>query len=195
MAGFGRRELERRIHGERLAEFVAAGADAIVGAMDEGEMLEGGDLVFRRQAALEREIQAFRRRVVVAVLELLEARAEGIGFSLGRAEDRSPDGMPGLRGREGHAGVGGQRLAEILAARSGAAVRAVDEREVLVRFAALQVAQPQVERALQALGRGCVLTVVVLADAVVQGRAARAQRRNALELSLDLRAPGEHSYE
>src|SRR5678816_158873 len=97
-----------------------------------------------RQAAVERGLQALRRGVVVAVVELLQAGAERSGLALDRLEDRPPDGMAGFRRRELERRIGGERPAEILAARTAAPGAAVDEGEVLVGVGALPVAQPQV---------------------------------------------------
>src|SRR5882672_929438 len=182
MPGLGCGELQRRIQGERLAELLAAGSDAVARALDEREMLVGIDLVLRRQAAIERHLEALRRGVVVSIIELLEANAERSGFGLYAAEHRAPDRMPGLGRREGEVRVGGKRLAEILAARAGATVGAVDKREVLVGIGALAVVQAEVECALQVFRRRGVLTVVVQAHALAQRRASLAQREHSLQL-------------
>src|SRR5580765_4066390 len=110
MPGLRRRQLERRVQGERLAEFLAARGHVVVRALDEREMLERIHLVLRRQAALERGLQALRG-----------------GFGFDRLEDRTPDGMARLRGREREFRIGRQRLPELVAAWSGASGRAVDE--------------------------------------------------------------------
>src|SRR5882672_5621940 len=187
MPGLGCRELQRRIQSERLAEFLAAGGGAVVRAVDEGEMLVGVRLVLRRQTALERDLQALRRGVVVSIIELLEADAERGGFGLDAAEDRSPDRVAGFRRREGEVRVSGERLAEFLPARPRAAGRAMDEGEVLVGVGALALVEAELERALQAFRRGEVLSLVVLAHALAQRRAALAEGQRLLQL----RAAGE----
>src|SRR6185436_5540509 len=180
--GLGRGELQRRIQGERLAELLATGGDAVVRALDEREVLVGVDLVLRRQAAIERDLQALRRGVVVSIVELLQADAERSGFGLERTEHRAPDRMPGLGRRQLERRIGRERLAEILAARTGAAVGAMDEGEMLVGVGALAVAYPEVERALQAFRRCDVLAFVVLAHALAQRRASLARREHSLQL-------------
>src|SRR5262249_17683540 len=89
--GFGRREVEGRVEGERLAELLAAPVGAVFRAVDEGEVLVRGDLVLAAQALIERGLQALRRRQVIAVVVLLEAGIKrGLALARPAAGDLPP---------------------------------------------------------------------------------------------------------
>ena len=89
----------------------------------------------------------------------------GSAAGLDRAEDRTPDRVPGLGGGQLHLRVDIEREAKLVPAAIGVARGAIDEREVLVRAHAVRIPQTKLQRRLQVLGRRGVLAVVVLAYA------------------------------
>src|SRR5205823_5955236 len=86
IAGLGRRQLELRAEGERLAELVAAGAGAPRRAVDEGEVLEGAGALVVAQLLAERGFEALARRRIIAVVVLLQPGAQRRG-ALARLEE------------------------------------------------------------------------------------------------------------
>src|SRR5436190_82359 len=76
MPSLGRGELERRIDGERPAEFLAALPLAVGRAVDEGEMLVCVRCLAVGQAEVESRLQVARRLGVVAVFILAKAGGE-----------------------------------------------------------------------------------------------------------------------
>src|SRR6185503_16117285 len=81
---FGR-EIHSRVDGERVAELVTALALAPGEAVDERQVLVRGEPVALAQALLDRALQAFLGLLVLSVLVLLEAGAQGL-LRLGRLE-------------------------------------------------------------------------------------------------------------
>src|ERR1044071_908752 len=79
------REVHAGVEGERLIELLAALALAARGAIDERRVLVGIDPVALGQALLDRALQGLQRLIVLAVLVLLQARAQGL-LRLGRLE-------------------------------------------------------------------------------------------------------------
>src|SRR5258706_7483974 len=76
VARLGRSELERRVDGERLAEFFAACAVAPRGAVDEREMLVRAGALLRRQAPVDGALQALSRGGVAGRLVQHEGDGE-----------------------------------------------------------------------------------------------------------------------
>src|SRR5687767_2658245 len=135
--------------------------------MHEGEVLMGVGALLLGQPDIDRRLQVLRRLRVVALLVLLEAGVERRAAAH-RAEDRSPEGMPRFCLLELKPRVGGERLAELVAALALAVGGAMDEGEVLVRDCAVAGAEPQLEGGEQLLGRSVVGAGVVMAQPLDQ---------------------------
>src|SRR4051812_10144747 len=106
MSGLRRRELERRLDRQRLAEFVAALSLSARGAMNECQVLVGACQLLVGEPFPDGALKALGRCVVVARLVLLQGELERRRPTLQRSEDGPPYRMTGFGRRELERGIG-----------------------------------------------------------------------------------------
>src|SRR4051812_17238611 len=165
MSRFCGLEVERRIDGERFAEFVAALPLAVRRAMDEGQVLVRAGELLVAQAFADRALEALRRSIVVAGFILLQGELERRRSGLQRREDGPPDGMARLGGRKREVRFDAQGLAEFFAAGAFARRGAMDEGEILVRIRPFAIGEAEIDRRLQIAPGIGIFALFVLAKA------------------------------